>query len=385
MKILFLINTTQMSGATISFIKLIKGLYQNNVECYVVYPDRTINKNFKQKIAPYVKGLFYARIKEYHYLKNKPFKLNVYIRQLVKKTSLYQLYKKKSEDSEIEEIVKRIKPDIIHSNVGVIQVGYRVSRKLNIPHVWHLREYQTKDFNFIIEPSYSKFVDMLHHSYVISITHDILKYFQLENYSKAKCIYNGCFSFRDTSLKLPKKKYFLCCSRIAEEKGYEDIINAFGIFHQKFPEYKLLIVGFGNEDYVEKIKNIAIENKSISSIKFLGYRDDVRQLMDYASALIVASRFEGFGRMTAEAAFRGCLVIGHNTGGTKEILDQIGGFPYDGGVKDLEATMEEAINCDEGEYRSRALYAQKKAQMEFSDEQYIKNVLSFYKGILSKN
>lgn len=40
-------------------------------------------------------------------------------------------------------------------------------------------------------------------------------------------------------------------------------------------------------------------------------------LLKYASALLVASPSEGLGRMTAEAAFAGCMVIGYNAAGTK--------------------------------------------------------------------
>ena len=39
-------------------------------------------------------------------------------------------------------------PDIIHTNTGVIHEGLKVAKRLKIPHVWHLREYQDKDFNW---------------------------------------------------------------------------------------------------------------------------------------------------------------------------------------------------------------------------------------------
>jgi len=49
-------------------------------------------------------------------------------------------------------------------------------------------------------------------------------------------------------------------------------------------------------------------------------RDDVYAIMSRATALIVPSHFEGFGRITAEAMFNGCLVAGYNSAGTREIL-----------------------------------------------------------------
>ena len=43
--------------------------------------------------------------------------------------------------------------------------------------------------------------------------------------------------------------------------------------------------------------------------------------MSHAALLVVPSRNEGFGFITAEAMFNGTLVIGRNTGGTKEQFD----------------------------------------------------------------
>lgn len=50
-------------------------------------------------------------------------------------------------------------------------------------------------------------------------------------------------------------------------------------------------------------------------------RKDIYSLMKDAMALIVPSYWEGFGFITTEAMFNGCLVIGRNTSGTKEQFD----------------------------------------------------------------
>ena len=43
--------------------------------------------------------------------------------------------------------------------------------------------------------------------------------------------------------------------------------------------------------------------------------------MRQAKAIIIPSHNEGFGRCMPEAMFNGCLCIGHDTGGTKEQMD----------------------------------------------------------------
>lgn len=379
MKVLYLLNTTSMAGSNISFINLIKGLSQKNVECYIVYPDKTIDKKFEENLKPYTKEMYHVDLKSYYHSMN-----DSNLKKYIKNTYVYQWLKQYKENKELSKIVKALKPDIIHTNVGVIHAGYKVSKKFNIPHVWHIREYQTKDFSCEIEPSKSQFIQLLKQSYVIPITRDIQKYFQLENYLYSHVIYNGCLSKDDTTFVFPKKKYFLCSSRISPEKGHEDVIKAFSQVYKEYPDYKLLIAGFGNPNYIKKLKNLAQSLECLRGIEFLGFRNDISNLMDRATALIVASKFEGFGRMTAEAAFRGCLVIGHNTGGTKEILSQTGGLTYDGGVDDLKKKMLKAILYTEKDYRQLAEKAQKVAVTNFSNEQYVDKVFKLYNSILYK-
>mgnify|MGYP004714438603 CR=1 FL=1 len=58
-------------------------------------------------------------------------------------------------------------------------------------------------------------------------------------------------------------------------------------------------------------------------VLFLGQckQNKVYELMYNAAVFVVPSRNEGFGFITAEAMFNGTIVIGKNTGGTKEQMD----------------------------------------------------------------
>lgn len=146
-----------------------------------------------------------------------------------------------------------------------------------------------------------------------------------------------------------------------------------------------MIAGTGPDGYITKLKKLTKELDCYDAVKFLGFRKDVRNLMDRSKALIVASRFEGFGRMTAEAAIRGCMVIGKNTGGTKEILDQIGDVPYNGNSSELECAMEKVATMSEKEYENIVKHAQLIATERFSNEQNVENTYQFYKDICFHN
>ena len=105
--------------------------------------------------------------------------------------------------------------------------------------------------------------------------------------------------------------------------------------------------------------------------------------MSHAKALIVASRFEGFGRMTAEAAFMGCLVIGRNTGGTKEIIDKTGGFLFFF-FEELAEEMESLSSIEDSTYLALAQKAKSVAKQAYSTENNAAQILSIYKKLLRR-
>lgn len=377
MKLLFILHSTIMGGATISCLKLVHGLIDNNIVPIIVYPNRNVDKCFLDIVNKY-------GIKTY----SVPIYSSVYMQTRTLKGLFVNLFKcvfllivKKYSISKIEKIVMCENPDIIHTNTGVIHEGLKVAKRLKIPHVWHLREYQDKDFNWEAFPCFSAYCQMLRKSYVITITNDIKAHFGLLDFPYSRTIYNGVFKASEANFIYPKEKYFLCASRVSPEKGHLDIIWAFALFLRKHVDYKLLIAGFGNESYIAQCVDLAKKLGCEKNVLFSGYVEDVRPLMDNATALVVASYNEGFGRMSAEACFRGCLLIGRNTGGTKEIMDSVGGFPFLT-TDDLLRQMFAVAALEKSEYQRIALFVQKKAVQLYSEEEYVENVLSFYKEIL---
>ncbi len=373
MRVLYVLNATVMGGGNISLINMLKGMHKKGIEIFIVYPDKKMDPDFYKETKDFVSGYYRAWMHAYFHPR---------VNNLSWKTKIKEKIKAMTEDVNVNQIIKEVKPDIIHTNVGVIHVGYRCAKKNGIPHVWHLREYQTKDFDCEIEPSYDKFVQMLHQSNVITITKDILNYFKLGDSKTATCIYNGCCSKDDICFDYPKEKYFLCCSRIAKSKGHKEVVEAFVQFYKVHKDYKLIIAGFGEEDYIAELKEIVKRARMEDAVKFVGYKDDVKPLMRKAQALIVASACEGFGRMTAEAAFYGCLVIGRNSGGTKEILENTGGFLYNQENNGLLDKMNAVAQLSDEQYKDMANGAQMVAVESYSNEQNVDKIFELYKKIL---
>lgn len=379
MKVLYLLNSTIMGGATISFINMIKGLSAYGVQPIVIIPQNKDNGDelirfFQQnQITYYRKTLISSSF---------PKPLNV--QQLIKTclSCILMYIRRCISYYELLAVVKEQQPDIIHTNVGVIREGLYVAKKTNTPHVLHIREYQDKDFGWIFVPSKSDYKRFVRHSdAVITITNDLRYYFELQDFPKARTIYNGIYSKDCTILNMEKQPYFCCACRIVPGKGYEDVIEAFNLFFEKHPNYELKIAGQGEKEYIEQLMKLIEEKRCRNHIKLLGHLNDVRPLMANAKALLVASRSEGFGRMTAEACFNGCIVIGRNTGGTKEILQVTGGFLFDD-IDTLVSRMEGVTRLSTSEYRNIALSAQAKAISLYSTESHSQHIYNLYKGLI---
>ena len=376
MKVLYVLSNSNLDGSTLSFLTLLNGVLAQNHHAVVIIPsenaafsEKLTSIDVKTYVVPYE---FYSWPKQYGIkrLLGYPF---VLARMLVLQ---------KRNRRVLTKIIRLEKPDIVHTNVSPLDVGHYAAKKCNIPHVWHIREYCDKDFNIKLFPSKTLYRKKLNSDWTISITKDLQAYNSLGNCERSTVIYNGVRSIKDTKYNQHKSKYFLCASRISEEKGFDRTIHVFASFVKKHPDYELVILGEGYDYYIDHLKALITDLDIENNVCFKGFTNDVDSYMECATALLVASPSEGFGRMTAEAAFAGCLVIGYNSAGTREILETTGGFLWDDDADYLNA-MENVASMSKENYSSKALFAQSKAKMMYSQESYISQIMSFYSKIVN--
>lgn len=390
MRILYIVSELGKCGASFSFLNLLKGLRKMGVEAFVVAPDwNLVDPDFTATLKEL--DVEYRLLPIPWDIKDENNTIKFYIKKIkllikillgIKNSS--KVNKQISIDK-LKEIILFFKPDIVHTNVGVIHIGNEICKQMKIKHVWHIREYQDLDFHWKPLPSKDIFIKQLKETdAVITITNSLKKYFNLENCPTAKTIYNGVYDKNNICLELPKDNFFLCASRLVPAKGHVDVVKSFGIFYKENPSYKLIFAGTGDEWYINKLKTLAKSLKCEQGISFVGHIKDIRKYMKKAKALIVASYNEGFGRMTAEAAFCGCLVIGRNTGGTKEILDEIGGFKFDNTPKELYEQMQIIALMKDDDYLQMANTAQNRAIELYSNENYVNQVFNIYQQITKK-
>ena len=107
---------------------------------------------------------------------------------------------------------------------------------------------------------------------------------------------------------------------ITHRKGQDRILYIWPEIIKRFSNLRLLMVGSttgGEEDskYFERLPN-----KNHPSVKFLGMREDIPNLMKSIDILLIPSRHEGLGVVIVEAMAVSIPVIGSNSGGIPEVI-----------------------------------------------------------------
>ena len=232
--------------------------------------------------------------------------------------------KKKFFAKQIIELSKQYKIDIIHTNSSAYQFGATAAQALKIPHIWHLREYQSLDFGHSHAYSLPYLKKQLHKSgnFNIAITKGIYNFYQLKE-ENSTIIYDGVLRQSYKLKELPKEEYFLFVGRIVKEKGIFSLLNSYKDYLLRGGTFKLILAGNYSSKTKQKIDRLIEKYNIQNNIMFKGIlpTNQIYDLMNRATALIVPSPFEAFGLITAEAMFNKCLVIGKDTAGTKEQFD----------------------------------------------------------------
>lgn len=252
----------------------------------------------------------------------------------------------------IREFIKVNKFDIVHINSSYSYVGAIAALKENTPLVWHIREFLEEDQGNTMWDR-NKGNDLINKSdKVIAISDSIRdKYSKLIDSNKIKIIYDGI----DVDMFYnPQKEIlndsiikFIFVGNIAEYKGIYDFVGAcIKLYKIGFKDFKVLIVGMGDEKVITSIKNAFKEAEMDEIVNFAGYQKDVTKCLNQSDVFCMCSKSEAFGRTTVEAMLSGNLVIGANSAGTKDLLnDGLTGILYNSGDdNDLYEKMQYVLN-----------------------------------------
>lgn len=385
-KILFVTHDSNFFGANRSLVNLIQGLKMYNYEFVVITGTDGELKNVLEQmgvecmVVPFTNFVgTVPKIVINRYFFNRVFK---------KWRSTYAIWNKnRFLVNKTWTELEKYKFDLIYSNTSVIDFGYYLSKKLQLPHVLHIRE--AFDLHYGWRCWYGKYYFnrvLLRSTKLIGNSNFIKKHFEdkLSRNKGIEVIYNGVFFRNDCQeLPLPQPSInnydFLLLGSLSRSKGLEDAINALSIVLQSFPNARLIIMGDGSRTMFQ---NLAMSLNISENVKFYNYQNDPTNVIKKSFALLNCSRNEAMGRVTVEAMLLGIPVIGFNSGGTTELIDHgQTGLLYSAGYQDLANKMKELIT-DKELYRSMRRKAHNYAIESFSIEVYTEKIHKVLKEII---
>lgn len=300
--------------------------------------------------------------------------------------------KKLVNDSAIQKIGEFIRindVDIVHINSSYSYVGAIAALNENVPFVWHIRELLEEGQNNTMWDR-KKGNELINRSNkVITISDSVnKKYSKFIDSNKLTIIYDGVYIEKFYN---PQKRIFndsimriIFVGNVAVYKGILDFAEACILLNDtNFNDFEVLIVGAGDDSVIEDVKRRFSDANMDSRVRFLGYQKDITPFLNESDIFCMCSKFEAFGRTTVEAMLAGNLVIGADTAGTKDLIDDgVNGILYEqGSSKDLCEKILSAVN-NKSKSIEIADYGRQYMFENMSAERNADEIYSLYEEIL---
>ena len=183
------------------------------------------------------------------------------------------------------------------------------------------------------------------------------------------------------------KKILGLISRFSPEKGILQLLERYTEIREKYPEWKLIIIGDAPEEHIgykSKATNIIKKNNLGEDIALVGFREDAKQFLKCFDIYVSPSLSEGLPLALLEAFSAELPVIASDIPGNCEVL----GTPPCGIMfspetpQALSKAMDAFIKLDENEKINLTNKAYKRVIEEFSSSKMAEKTWSLYKKIL---
>lgn len=234
-----------------------------------------------------------------------------------------------------KKLIYKFSPEIINSHSALPDL---LNASINVFHLHKIHSVRTMHTdikwidNFFLEQFFINWIFPLMFDREISIskaTKDRLEDRFLAKLTKksSPLIYNGIpDDLLNFSHKINQSKYrdystspvkIISVGRLSQQKGYEYLLHALKLIGKKV-SYKFFIVGDGPQynALLELSKSLGLDK----SVEFLGFKNDVLEIMAQCQIFVSSSLWEGFPTVLLEAMAIGLPVIATNVSGSRELI-----------------------------------------------------------------
>lgn len=172
-------------------------------------------------------------------------------------------------------------------------------------------------------------------------------------------------------------------ARLEPVKGHMIFIDALKQVVANYPNIICLMAGKG---YLEEEIKSYIKAKNLEkNIKFLGFREDIHEIINITDIVVLASEKEGIPRVLMESMYFKKPVVATNVLGTKELVihGETGLFVEYKDVKGLEEAIIRLLE-DERLRLKMGQAGHERIKSEFTEEMVAKRIHDVYKDMLDK-
>ncbi len=368
--VLYICLDSSLGGSTASLYNLIESV-KDDVHPIVLFPEIGLGYSFFQKSG--IECYIYPFIKLYKFKKNRL--IDVFCHPW-----RWHYVQKWRNDRKCIRFINKVlngrKVNIVHSNTSPNDIGVSLSRAFHCKHIWHVREYVDDHFHFNIYRGIPRLRKLINQADArIAISSAIMHHWGMRK--ENTWIINDAVRKRMDACYFPDKDSYVLFSsyNLTEEKGTRNAIEAFAMSGVAQRSFRLVLMGNCKDEYRVSLMKTASEYGVESYVDFIPCQTDVKSWFAHAAAFLMASRYEGLGRVTAEAMFFGCPVIAHASGGTLDLVK-------DGETGYLFNTLEECAallrKVCEGDNELMVLRAQEFASSFLSQEAYGPKIMNVY-------
>ncbi len=279
------------------------------------------------------------------------------------------------------KIFKTEKPDVIHTHLYSGKYAFPaaviagVKRKVHTIHSIASKELRKKDR--AINKFFYKYFGVIPVSLSEEVCLTVVEEYGLPN-EKTPVVLNGgslskCIEKTDYSVK--GKFKILHVGSFKEAKNHIGLINAFEIFHNKYSDVELNLIGGGElQPDIEKL----VEEKNLPGcVNFLGKQGNVFSFLNETDIFALPSLFEGVPISIIEAMGTGLPIVTTEVGGIPDMLnDECAVF-----VSAEPKSIAEGFEKYYSDFELRKTHGNKvKAEAErFSAKKMAENYLEIYK------
>lgn len=291
---------------------------------------------------------------------------------------------------DIRKVIQEKDIDIVHINTTYSYVGAEAAIGEKIPFVWHLREFLEEDQSNTLWDREQGNQLINRADKIIAISDSIFrKYENIFDKNRLVRIYNGIDAnrfykpekniFNDNIIK------FIMVGGFEYYKGQIEFAKAcVELYSSGFHDFEVCFVGTGRFDVRKQVEEI-FSTANMENVSYEGYKENVEDYYEKSDVSFTCAKSEAFGRTTVEAMLSGNIVVGVDSAGTQELINngKTGILYKQGDSHDLFVKMLDVINNKDNS-KKIAAEGRKFMYENMTAEINADNIYSIYNEIISK-